>query len=80
MHLRHNCGMDVLSGARAFVAVARRQSFSAAAEDERTTQPVVSRRLANFEAHLGGALFERSTRQVNLTPLGTALRDTRRRC
>ncbi|MEC5181972.1 LysR family transcriptional regulator [Arthrobacter sp. CG_A4] len=65
--------MDVLSGARAFVAVARRQSFSAAAQDERTTQPVVSRRVAGLEAQLGGALLERSTRQVSLTPLGAAL-------
>lgn len=65
--------MDVLSGARAFVAVAHRQSFSAAAQDERTTQPVVSRRVAALEARLGGALLERSTRQVSLTPLGAAL-------
>ena len=65
--------MDVLSGARAFVAVARRQSFSAAAQDERTTQPAVSRRVAGLEAQLGGALLERSTRQVSLTPLGAAL-------
>lgn len=63
----------MLSGARAFVAVARRQSFSAAAQDERTTQPVVSRRVAGLEAELGGALLERSTRRVSLTPLGMAL-------
>ncbi|MBG6239716.1 DNA-binding transcriptional LysR family regulator [Mycetocola sp. CAN_C7] len=65
--------MDVLSGARSFVAVARRQSFSAAAHDERTNQPVVSRRVAALETRLGGALFERSTRQVRLTPLGAAV-------
>ncbi|MBT2533293.1 LysR family transcriptional regulator [Arthrobacter sp. ISL-48] len=65
--------MDVLSGARAFVAVAHRRSFSAAAHDERTTQPVVSRRVAALEAQLGGALLERSTRQVSLTPMGAAL-------
>lgn len=65
--------MDLLSGARAFAAVARRQSFSAAARDEQTTQPVVSRRVAGLEAHLGGALLERNTRQVRLTALGAAL-------
>lgn len=65
--------MDVLRGVRAFVAVARRQSFSAAAHDEQTTQPVVSRRVAALEVRLGGALFERSTRQVSLTALGSAL-------
>ncbi|MDQ1054604.1 DNA-binding transcriptional LysR family regulator [Arthrobacter sp. SORGH_AS 212] len=73
MRQRHDGWMDLLSGARAFVAVARRQSFSAAARDERTTQPVISRRVAGLEAHLGGALLERSTRQVRLTALGTAL-------
>lgn len=65
--------MDVLRGVRAFVAVAHRQSFSAAAHDERTTQPVVSRRVAALESELGGALLERSTRQVSLTTLGAAL-------
>ncbi|ACL41260.1 transcriptional regulator, LysR family [Pseudarthrobacter chlorophenolicus A6] len=65
--------MDLISGARAFVAVARRQSFSAAARDEQTTQPVISRRVAGLEAQLGGALLERNTRQVRLTALGTAL-------
>lgn len=69
----HNRRMDVLSGTRAFVAVARRQSFSAAAHDEQTTQPVVSRRVAGLELFLGGALFDRSTRHVSLTDLGAAL-------
>ncbi|MGA8790641.1 MAG: LysR family transcriptional regulator [Paenarthrobacter sp.] len=65
--------MDVLRGANAFVAVAHRQSFSTAANDAGTTQPVVSRRVAALEDELGGALFHRSTRQVSLTPLGEAV-------
>ena len=65
--------MDILNCARAFVSVAHRQSFSAASHDERTTQPVVSRRVAALEVHLGGALLERSTRQVSLTPFGAAI-------
>ena len=73
MRQRHDWWMDLLSGARAFVAVARRQSFSAAARDEQTTQPVISRRVAGLEAQLGGALLERNTRQVRLTSLGTVL-------
>lgn len=33
----------------------------------------MSRRVAALEAQLGGALFQRSTRQVSLTPLGAAV-------
>jgi DNA-binding transcriptional LysR family regulator len=65
--------MDLVSGVRAFVAVARRGSFSAAADDEHTTQPVVSRRIAALEEVLGDALIERNTRPVGLTPLGRAI-------
>ncbi|QBR90045.1 LysR family transcriptional regulator [Microbacterium wangchenii] len=65
--------VDLLNGVRAFAAVARRGSFSAAADDERTTQPVISRRIAALEEVLGGPLIERDFRPVGLTPLGRAL-------
>lgn len=65
--------MDLLGGVRAFVAVARRGSFSSAAHDEESTQPVISRRIAALEGRLGGALIERDTRPVSLTSLGSAI-------
>lgn len=63
----------MFSGVRAFAAVARRGSFSAAADDERTTQPVISRRIAALEEVLGGRLIQRDTRPVGVTPLGKAI-------
>ena len=73
MHLRHSGGVNLDASLRAFVAVARCHSFSQAAELERTTQPVMSRRVAALEASVGGALLERSSRRVGLTPLGRSL-------
>jgi DNA-binding transcriptional LysR family regulator len=39
------------------------------------TQPRVSRLLAALEREIGGALFDRTSRRVRLTPLGRGLRD-----
>lgn len=55
------------------VAVAARQSFSAAAEDCHVTQPTLSNGVAELEEELGGRLFSRTTRHVTLTPFGTHL-------
>ena len=65
--------MDLLSGCRCFVEVNDRGSFTAAAEALGLVQPVVSRRIAALERSLGGALFHRSTRNLSLTPLGSAM-------
>lgn len=58
---------------RAFEAVARRSSFSAAAEELHVTQSAVSRQIRSLEDELGASLFLRGTRHVELTGAGTAL-------
>jgi DNA-binding transcriptional LysR family regulator len=54
-------------------AVARAKSFSAAAIDCRVSQPSLSNSIANLELELGGPLFLRTTRRVELTALGEKL-------
>ena len=58
---------------RAFEAVARRSSFSAAAEELHLTQPAISRQIKGLEDELGAPLFLRGTRRVELTVAGTQL-------
>jgi LysR family glycine cleavage system transcriptional activator len=58
---------------RAFEAVARRSSFSAAAEELHLTQPAISRQIKGLEDELGAPLFLRATRSVELTVAGTQL-------
>lgn len=55
-----------------FIAVVRKGSINAAAEELFTTQPALSRRIASIEAELGCRLIERSrgVRTVTLTPEG----------
>lgn len=54
-------------------AVAESRSFSRAAEQCHISQPSLSSAVAQLERELGGKLFERTTRQVGLTPFGTHL-------
>lgn len=54
----------------AFARTAHDGSFTRAAESLNLTQPAVSTRIATLEAELGGLLFERRGRQLQLTPLG----------
>ncbi len=63
-----------LDGLRAFEAVARRLSFSAAADELFVTQPAISRRIKALELELGTSLFIRGTRRVEITAAGQALR------
>jgi LysR family transcriptional regulator, glycine cleavage system transcriptional activator len=65
-----------LDSLRTFEAVARRLSFSAAAEELHLTQPAVSRQIKALEDELGAALFNRGTRRVELSAAGHALRPT----
>jgi LysR family transcriptional regulator, glycine cleavage system transcriptional activator len=58
---------------RAFEAVARRLSFSAAAEELFLTQPAISRQIKALEDELGAPLFVRGTRKVELTNAGSQL-------
>jgi len=55
---------------QAFVAVAERGSFRAAAEELHLSSPALSRRIERLETILGAKLFHRTTRMVKLTPLG----------
>ncbi|MBA2965216.1 MULTISPECIES: LysR family transcriptional regulator [Ramlibacter] len=54
----------------AFVAVADRGSFRAAATALHLSQPALSRRVEKLEGALGFRLFERTTRKVELNALG----------
>ena len=56
-----------------FLAVARRLHFGQAAEALGLKQSVVSEAIQSLEAHVGGRLFDRTSRRVSLTPLGQAL-------
>lgn len=58
---------------QAFVAIAERGSFSAAADALHLTQPAISKRIALLEEQLGSSLFDRVGRQVNLTQAGKLL-------
>jgi DNA-binding transcriptional LysR family regulator len=54
----------------AFVAVAERGSFRAAAEQIHLSPPALSRRIGQLESLLGVRLFNRTTREVKLTGPG----------
>ncbi|ASU86380.1 LysR family transcriptional regulator [Nocardiopsis gilva YIM 90087] len=62
--------MDLVGACRAFVSVSESGSFTLGAAGQRIPQPVASRRIAALEKHLGGRLFDRSTRRATLTPFG----------
>ncbi|WP_246164897.1 LysR substrate-binding domain-containing protein [Pigmentiphaga aceris] len=59
-----------LNAVRAFVAAARHQSFTLAAQELHVTHGAVSRQIKALESQLGVLLFERRTRQVSLTAAG----------
>lgn len=57
-----------------FLAVAREQSISKAAEALHTTQPNLSRQMQNLEREIGQQLFIRGTKKITLTEAGQLLR------
>jgi DNA-binding transcriptional LysR family regulator len=59
-----------LADLRAFIAVAELNSFRAAAEVIHLSQPALSRRIDKLEEALGVRLFDRDTRNVELTAVG----------
>lgn len=64
--------MDIDS-LKAFLAVAKHNSFSLAALHLHLTQPAVSKRIGALEARLNHPLFDRLGREVTLTEAGEAL-------
>lgn len=58
---------------KAFLAVARHQSFSLAAEQLFLTQSAVSKRIQQLEQQLDSPLFERHNRSISLTESGQRL-------
>ena len=61
--------MEILQ-LEAFVYSAREGNFTRAAEAMDLTQPAVSMRIGSLEAEIGGKLFERRGRVLQLTPMG----------
>lgn len=54
----------------AFINVAKFKSFSKAAEAIFLSQPTISAHISNLEKELNTTLFDRSSKEVNLTPAG----------
>ena len=59
----------------AFEASARHLSFTAAARELHVTQGAISRQIRLLEEYLGETLFDRSTREVNLSNVGSGYYD-----
>src|SRR6185369_3231608 len=60
-----------LADLRAFITAAELRSFAAAAKTLHLSVPAFSRRISNLEARLGVRLFDRTTRSMELTLLGS---------
>ena len=67
--------MQLEARLRAFAALARRGSFSSAAEELVISQPAVSKHVAELEAELGTQLVIRGSRRIRLTPAGEFVAD-----
>jgi LysR family glycine cleavage system transcriptional activator len=64
-----------LRGLRTFCVAARYESFKVAADELFITSSAVSQQIKNLEQELGQKLFERGTRELKLTDVGSALYD-----
>ncbi|KAA2213358.1 LysR family transcriptional regulator [Teichococcus oryzae] len=62
--------MDRLAAMEAFVRVAERGGFTAAAAELRLSRAMVSKHVQDLEEHLGARLLNRTTRKVSLTEAG----------
>lgn len=59
---------------KSFLVLAEELNFCRAAEHLHITQQALSKQISNLEKDVGGALFLRTTKSVELTPLGAELR------
>ena len=66
--------MPSLRAVKAFVAAAKYESFTRAAEELNLSQSALSRAIQKLEEQLGQPLFERKPREVVLTEVRQALR------
>ena len=64
---------------RFVLAVAESRSFTSAADQCCVTQPALSNAIAQLEEEMGGKLFDRTTRSVNLTDFGASMIEDIRR-
>ncbi|MEE6260329.1 LysR family transcriptional regulator [Plantactinospora sonchi] len=71
--------MDIVRACQAFVAVSGHGSFTVGAAAAGMPQSVASRRIAALEEHFGAKLFDRSSRNVSLTPFGRDMLSSARR-
>ncbi|MBB6122114.1 LysR family transcriptional regulator [Nocardiopsis algeriensis] len=71
--------MDLVGACLAFVHVSDHAGFTPGAAAAGIPQPVASRRVAALEEHLGGRLFDRSTRRAVLTQFGRDMLPAARR-
>ncbi|MGC1411467.1 MAG: LysR family transcriptional regulator [Acetobacteraceae bacterium] len=62
--------MDRFEAMRMFVRVVQSGSFSATAREIGVGQPLVSKQIAQLEAHLGAQLLRRTSRSMTLTEAG----------
>jgi len=72
---RYTVQRGALDGVEAFLRVAERRSFRAAAADLGVTPSAVSQAVRALEARVGIALFTRTTRSVGLTEAGERFRE-----
>ena len=78
MKQRYTVQRGALDGVEAFLRVAERRSFRAAAADLGVTPSAVSQAVRALEARVGIALFTRTTRSVGLTEAGERFRERAR--
>jgi DNA-binding transcriptional LysR family regulator len=62
--------MDLIQAMRIFSRVADTKSFTKAAKQLDVSVPVITRNIANLEAHLNARLLNRNTRRIALTDIG----------
>jgi DNA-binding transcriptional LysR family regulator len=62
--------MDRLQSMRIFAKVVEQGSFARAAASLELSNAVVTRSVADLEAHLGARLLNRTTRKLSLTETG----------